>query len=172
MPKTYEPIATQTLGTAVGTVTFTSIPQTYTDLKLVVSNVKHSFNNGTNPVSDGFIRFNSDSGTNYSFVGMYGTGAVVSTERTTNSTTIGAYYASSASDAALIIVDILNYSNTTTHKTSIVTERIVGGSGNANVDLRAGIYRSTSAITTLALSIGAYTYNVGSTWTLYGIKAA
>jgi hypothetical protein len=35
MAKTYEPIATTTLGTAAATVTFSSISGTYTDLVLV-----------------------------------------------------------------------------------------------------------------------------------------
>ena len=36
MPATYEPIATTTLGSAATNITFSSIPATYTDLRLVL----------------------------------------------------------------------------------------------------------------------------------------
>jgi len=55
MPKTYEPIATTTLGSNQTTITFSSIPSTYTDL-VIVSNM------GTTTASYPFIRFNGDTG--------------------------------------------------------------------------------------------------------------
>jgi hypothetical protein len=66
---TYEPIATTTLGTATSSFTFSSIPATYTDLRLVIGWVS-----GTNPR----IRFNSDTATSYSQTAMYGDGTAAS----------------------------------------------------------------------------------------------
>ena len=60
MPNTYEPIATNTLGSAASSVTFSSIPSTYTDL-IVVMNYANSTG-----LADVFFRFNGDTGSNYS----------------------------------------------------------------------------------------------------------
>jgi len=59
MPATYEPIATTTLGSAAATITFSSIPATYTDLVIVFAGTATA---NLNPL----MSFNSDSGTNYS----------------------------------------------------------------------------------------------------------
>jgi len=67
MASTYTPIATQTLGSATGTVTFTSISGSYTDLVLVITG---NTNNPTNPV----LQFNGDTTTNYSHTYISGTG--------------------------------------------------------------------------------------------------
>jgi hypothetical protein len=58
MATTYEPIATTTLGTAAASITFSSIPATYTDLRLVVmcKLLAHQLL---------MFRFNSDTGSNY-----------------------------------------------------------------------------------------------------------
>jgi hypothetical protein len=66
---TYEPIASQTLGSAVSSVTFSSIPQNYTDLILVVNYGISANNFGAR------IRFNGDTGSNYSDSFIYGTGS-------------------------------------------------------------------------------------------------
>ena len=57
---TYTPIATQTLGSAAASVTFSSIPQGYTDLVLV-DNVKSASGAGDSELD---VRFNGDSGSN------------------------------------------------------------------------------------------------------------
>ena len=110
---TYTPIATTTLGSAATSYTFTSIPSTYTDLVLV-GNLSSSSNTNIS------IRINSDSGTNYSntyLTGVNGTGA--SSARGVNSTAGAATWtgASMNSSVSTLLVNFMNYSNTTTYKT-------------------------------------------------------
>jgi hypothetical protein len=63
----------------------------------------------------------------------------------------------------------MNYSNTTTYKTWLSRS----GASDRATEALVGLWRSTSAITTIALSIDAgATYSTGSTFTLYGIAAA
>ena len=69
MPATYEPIATTTLGSAVNSFTFSSIPNTYTDLVLVVV-VPTAASSGTFG-----LRFNSDTASNYSHTTLSGNGS-------------------------------------------------------------------------------------------------
>ena len=69
MAVTYTPITSNTLTSATASVTFSSISGTYTDLVLVVSAQSASTN------VDLAMRFNSDSGTNYSNTRLYGTGS-------------------------------------------------------------------------------------------------
>lgn len=162
MPATYDVISTQTLGTAAATVTFNSIPQTYTDLVAVV---KAQDSNGYL-----FVRFNSDSSSLYSRTYMSGNGTSASSARGTGEAQ-GYTTADTTSNLSNVgLLNIMNYSNATTFKTFIGRENLPASSVQATV----GLYRSTSAITTVSfLSPSATaTIAVGSTFTLYGIKAA
>jgi hypothetical protein len=78
---TYTPIATQTLGSAAASVTFSSIPQGYTDLILVCSPVSTT---GSNTFM--WIRYNSDTGSNYSLTSMRGNGSTATSFRLSNQT--------------------------------------------------------------------------------------
>jgi hypothetical protein len=82
---TYVPIATQTLGSATASVTFSSIPATYTDLVLIVAaqNVTAS---GVNNMA---LVLNSDGGTNYSMTRLSGNGSTVSSDRASSATYAG-----------------------------------------------------------------------------------
>jgi hypothetical protein len=165
MPKTYEPIATQTVGTATSAVNFTSIPQTYTDLVMVM-NSKGSTANYPRVI------INSDSGSNYSRTYLTGTGTAAVSGRSANITgnaSLTAYAVNSSSEFVLsVIVHFFNYSNTTTYK-SILTKGI---DANTGVDLTAILWRSNSAINNLSFQVDVGNFAVGSTLTLYGIKAA
>ena len=159
MPMTYEPIATTTLSTAATSVTFSGISGSFTDLVLVAV-AKFS----ANPSYAGII-FNSDSGTNYSSTFVRGNGSTASSGRNTSAGQI-----SSASYSANYIVDtfnIQNYSNTTTYKTAIYRT-----SQDNDVLARVGLWRSTAAITSITYQIDTGNIQSGSTFTLYGIKAA
>lgn len=170
MSKTYEPISTQTLGTAVNTVNFNSIPQTYTDLVLV-SNIRISGNGG----EGASIRFNSDTGSNYSYTRLYASNAVYSDRGTNLTSNEFGYFPGSDSTSGLFgngIAHMQNYSNTTTFKTFLHRWNNNLNVGTQHVGFTAGLYRSTSAISSITLIAGsAKNFVIGCTFTLYGIKA-
>lgn len=161
---TYTPIATQTLGSSSTNVSFTSIPGTYTDLIIVFDGANITANN-----SDSFMRFNSDSTTNYSYTVLQGTGAAAQSYRgtSTNAINVGNTNTSIRNNA---IIQIMNYANSTTYKTCITRSNNPSNLVQANV----GLWRSTAAITQIDLSSekGASSWASGSTFTLYGIAAA
>lgn len=176
MPKTYEPIATTTLGSAQTTVSFTNISQTYTDLRLVISNVlaTNSDRNVLIRVGNGSI----DSGSNYSNtnLGARSLSATPFSDRQSNQTSgrLSWYTAAGTDNAQMSQVDILNYSNTTTNKTMISNTRVAPGDAQySGVEVLVILWRSTSAINYLDVICGdADTFRSGSIFTLYGIKAA
>jgi len=61
----------------------------------------------------------------------------------------------------------MNYSNMTTYKTSLIRYSQIGSWFGE----LATLWRSTAAINTITLTTGTSTFNIGSTFTLYGIKA-
>jgi hypothetical protein len=169
MPKTYEPIQTQTLGTAVGTVTFSSIPQTYTDLYLVTSFANTSASQGA------FIRFNSDTGSNYSRIYLLGDGVGAYSGRATNQSSIliesSMYVGQTLNTSMQSRVNIMNYSNSTTNK-STISRAGSQGAVFPGTDIIVGLWRNTAAITNIDVVCTSNTFIVGSIFTLYGIKAA
>ena len=162
MAITYEPIATTTLSSASATVTFSSISGSYTDLVLVVA--------GTISSGSYFsLRFNSDTGTNYSNTEMeqYSTSSIASARNTTANYMYNGSFQTGQSNA---ITHIQNYSNTTTYKTAITRSNY----NTSGVKASVGVWRNTAAITSIEVGNGggASTYSIGTSFTLYGITAA
>ncbi len=161
MPATYEPIATTTLGSAQASVSFTSISGSFTDLRLVMAGTDAT---AIDPV---IITLNGDTGSNYSYTLLYGDGTNAASTRSSNLTHIRAGYLGTVQGNTL--VDFLNYSNTTTNKTVLGR----GNVSNWGVTAQVALWRSTAAITSMTIAnLSAYNFNSGSTFTLYGIKAA
>jgi hypothetical protein len=167
MAITYEPIATTTLGTTAASVEFTSIPGTYTDLIVVVSADLDTNN-------DLRFRINGNTGTDYSNTVLFGDGGSAGSGRDSNLTSgLATYYGQITTTLgdSVQILQFMNYSNTTTNKTVLCrANRASGG-----VDAIVNLFRSTSAITSLTFAKGSGftgTWQSGSTFTLYGIKAA
>jgi hypothetical protein len=158
MAKTYEPIETETLGTTESSVTFSSIPGTYTDLVLVFAGTVGILDNNN-------VTFNGDTGSNYSVTRLVGNGSTASSSRGSNLNAIqcGEIATSQSND----IIQIQNYSNSTTYKT------LIHRSNNTSQFLKAsvGLWRNTAAITSITITNGG-TYQIGSTFTLYGIASA
>jgi len=162
---TYEPIATTTLGSAASSVTFSGISGSYTDI-VAIANVK-------NTVGAGYwlqAQFNGFTSNQYSTTVLQGSGSAASSYRYSNESDgvrCGATYTSNFTPA---IINILNYSNSTTFKT--VLSRFNDG-GNT-VQALVGLFRQTGAITSIKFQIESGTADIasGSTFTLYGISAA
>lgn len=162
MALTYTPIATNTLTSAQASVTFSSISSTYTDLILIE-------NYSLSTLSQSVLTFNG-SATGYSNTNLYGNGTSATSTRFTGVGGIGSSpgIGDSANNQNVLIRQIQNYSNSTTYKTVIQRRN----DASASVWATVGLWQSTSAITSITLTTNGGNYNIGSSFTLYGIKAA
>jgi hypothetical protein len=160
---TYTPIATQTLGTAALNVTFSSIPSTYTDLVVVCAYNRVS---GGNNIS---MRLNGDT-TNYSETYIEGDGSSVISGRNANDSNmrIAFIVGGTGTSQSTMIINLQNYSNTTTYKT-VLTRYSEASTG---VGASVGLWRSTAAINSVEIGRAGINFAAGSTFTLYGIAAA
>ena len=156
---TYVSIASNTLSSSAASVTFSSIPGTYTDLVVVVNG---TFTTGsTNNVN---FQFNGDTASNYSWLRLLGSGSAASSARSSDvEINVGGL---SSTAQSTTVANIQNYSNTTTYKTAI-------GRGNTPEYVQAslGAWRNTAAITSVKIQSAA-TFASGTTFSLYGIVAA
>ena len=167
MANTYQLIEAQTLGSAAASVTFSSIPNTYTDLKLVYS-ARSSSTSGTSELLA--ISFNGTT-TNYNRLLIEGNGSSAASYSgalrsfggipTSNAT------ASTFGNGELYIPNYLS-SNNKSYSGDSVSEN---NATSAVQNLDANIWNNTSAITSIAIT----TYNSNnlvqySTFYLYGIK--
>jgi hypothetical protein len=160
MALTYEPIATQTLGSTTVTVTFNSIPNTYTDLRLVFV-----------PISSGGFNFDlryNNQASVYNQVVMYGDGSSAESQWRNDArfSGIGTF----GTIPSLHIVDVFSYAGST-RKTSIITQS-GDRNGTGYVGVNVLLYDSTTAISRIDLESGFPWFSAGSTFTLYGIKNA
>ena len=165
MATTYDKIATTTLGSAAASITFSTIAASWTDLRLVMTATT-----STNSITE--LQFNGDTGTSYSYTVLYGDGTSAYSSKSTNNFIYT--YASTAASALTIpvfyTIDIFSYAGST-YKTALLT-----GSGDTNNSGRVtnvvGLWRDTSAITSVTVLPNSGTYSTGTTATLYGIKSA
>ena len=166
---TYSTIATTTVGTATSSVTFSSIAGTYTDL--VISYECFTTAAGARDVA---VRFNGDTGSNYSSTFLYGAGGGTagSTRESTQTRMMVDYsgVSTTANTAGIGLLNVMNYSNATTNKTVINRANRAA----AGTDAVVGLWRNTAAITSVTLLFinGTDNFGVGSIFTLYGIAAA
>ena len=160
---TYTPIATQTLGSAAASITFSSIPGTYTDLRLVLTCTSSSAN------SDILLTFNGDTATNYSRTYLVGLGssAISGSPTSQNNIPLDGWGASTTVPQ-MYSVDIFSYAGST-NKT-LLCSASEDDNGSGRVTIEVGLWRNTSAITSITLgSTGVITFSTGTIATLWGI---
>jgi hypothetical protein len=167
---TYVALDKVTVGTATSSVTFSSISSAYTDLVVIGANLVAATGN---PNVD--IRFNGDTGSNYSCTILEGNGtSATSTRKTNRSAGIvdGDAVSLGGTNPSTIIWNIMNYSNATTYKTVLVRGNELSTT-YPGVTAAVGLWRNTNAITSLDIILGGGGSNfaVGSTFSLYGIKS-
>jgi hypothetical protein len=167
----FESIATVTVGTATPTITFSSIPETYSHLQLRAL-VRAS---GASDFNDARVRFNSDTASNYAGHQLFGDGSTAASNGEVTAANIFFTYCPAASSSASIfapgVLDILDYANTNKYK----TVKSIHGSdrnGSGYAIMRSGHWRSTAAINTIGLYFpdGA-NFVQYSSFALYGVKA-
>jgi hypothetical protein len=159
---TYTALATRTLTGTASSVTFSSIPATYRDLILVLNYGE------TSATGNILLRYNSDSGSNYSEVAMRGaSGGASSFGGTYTQHFLNAANTRVSGISNNTMVQIMDYSATDKHKTAL--SRINFGQN----DVLAYSYRwsNTSAITSFQVIHSGSTFIVGSSFDLYGIVA-
>jgi hypothetical protein len=167
----YESIATVTVGSGgTSTLTFSSIPSTYTHLQ--IRGISRTNNPGS--VDNVVIRFNSDTGTNYSWHQLAGDGSAASSgaETSKNYILIGLFPSGSTNSSTFgsHVIDILDYSNANKNTTA----RGLSGydlNGSGQLVLRSGAWYNTAAITSITITqLTSYNYSANSSFALYGIK--
>jgi hypothetical protein len=172
---TYEPIATSTVAVAAASITFSSIPSTYTDLRIVLTGKCDYISQSYGTI---LINFNGDTAANYGYQWIYGDGTSA-TSSTGSAMTGGRLYfgadISASSWATMATVDVFSYTSSA-YKAYLHTHSndANGGAGaGINVGNRVLVWKNNAAITSIVLSNLSFTnYAVGTTATLYGIKAA
>jgi hypothetical protein len=164
----FQSIASFTVdATADLTVTFSSIPSTYKHLQLRAIALSNS---DSVPV---LLRFNSDSGSNYSWHALHGQGGAAGSGSGTSAssiiTTLNANRGLNASYPWAYVIDILDYADTNKFK----TVRALHGAdynGSGEVNFTSGNWRNTAAVSTITMSMASSGFNQYSSFALYGIK--
>ena len=157
----YDSIQTINLSGGETTITFSSIPQTYKHLQL------RAFTKG----GGARIQFNGDTGSNYNrrFVYGNGTSALAGEQIGQTISSIIDNISQQANTFNAAIVDIYDYTSTNKFKNMLSLTGYDDGSGsNCEIFFFSGLWRSTSAITSLTLTGG--TFAQYSKFSLYGIK--
>jgi hypothetical protein len=168
----YYSIATQTVGSGgASSITFSSIPSTYTHLQL---RMLARCAGGTSGGTFAQLNFNSDTGSNYAYHLLQGNGSSTAAFGTGNQTIAISERFPLASDGSssvfgTSIVDILDYVNTSKYK----TVRSLGGfdaNGSGFVNLDSDLWMNTSAINRIDLTMYGGNFAQYSSFALYGVK--
>jgi hypothetical protein len=162
MPDAMVSLANITLGSAVSSVSFGSIPATFRDLRLVAQ-----YKDTTDGVQ-GIIRINGDSGSNYANTGMSGYSSVSAGSWSNTAARVQAiaYTGVATADFCFLETDFFDYAQTNKQK-SILSRSSHPGEVGATVSRWA----NTAAITSIVVLPEAGNFAVGSNFCLYGVVA-
>lgn len=169
MAATFTKIATVTVGSGgASSIDFSSISSSYSDLCILTS----ARNTSTSTTM--YIQFNGDTGNNYAVKLLYGDGSAAGSTLSSSRANIkndggavdSGYTASTFANSSIYIP---NY--TSSNYKSVSIDGVPENNATATyMNLVAGIWNSTSAITSISLTLYAGNFAQYSTATLYGIK--
>jgi hypothetical protein len=161
---TYTALANITLGSTASSVTFGSIPATYRDLVLVAETIA-----GTN--QSNLVRYNSDSGSNYTTLVMRGYGASITESLSTTDNVLYITYSGIGSgQKCLTTLSVMDYSATDKHKAALHRSNYTG-TATTFVEAMATRWANTAAISSIQFFASTGSFAIGSTFSLYGIVA-
>ncbi len=173
-PSSYESIATVTATGSESSLTFSSIPSTYTHLE--IRGINRDSSGSGNRLQ---LRFNGDTGANYAWHWFYGNGAgTLSALGYTSQSSITVNNPSrdgdfNANTYAPFVLNIEDYLSTTKNKVVRSFSGVTNGNASymIEVDFFTGAWYNTSAITSITCRADA-NFAAGSTFALYGIKGS
>lgn len=165
---TYEPIMSRVLTSRTSTVTLNSIPTTFNDLVLVMQ-PGNSASTG-NAVRS---RINGDTGNFYSALFVVGASGSGTSSRTGDNNQFDMGWQlglATTSPNTTTIIHYIDYKGA--HGKSVIWR---GGGTTQSIEMGCGIWRSNTAINAISFTIGGsggIDFEVGSVFTLFGIKVA
>jgi hypothetical protein len=170
----YESIATVNVGSATSTITFSSIPSTFTHLQLrIIARTSIA-----SVQDDLLMRFNGDSANNYGGHQFFGNSSTVGSNTLGGTLPVNILYpgyisgnSAGSNTYGIAIIDIFDYTNGNKKK----TWRSLNGNENNESGftlLRSGFWNSTSTISSIVFFLGGANYMQHSSFALYGIKGA
>ena len=163
MAITYEKIASSTLSSAAASITLSSIPATFTDLRVAIRALA---NTGT---TNCYFLYNNDTTANYAFTNVRGTGGSTATTTFSSNAQLNIGFTASASTTvpANYFADIFSYAGST-FKTTLTN----AGTPSA-YERHIGLWKNTSAINRIDIyPNSADNFAAGTTVTIYGILKA
>jgi hypothetical protein len=170
---TFNLISSVTVGSPTTNITFSSIPQTYTDLQLVISG-RSDF---AQVYGGGTLRFNGDTGSNYSWKRIYGQNT--STGSSGNSGTGIVDWdvngsPTTANTFGSTQIYIPNYTGSN-YKSCSIDYSVENNSADGINGAVAGLWSNTAAITSISIlsfTFATYYLQQYTTAYLYGISNA
>lgn len=163
MATAFYKIATVTVGSGgASTMAFSSIPSTYTDLKLLIT---------SSVTSNNYIKINinGDTGSNYTYKVIRGSGSAAGSFQQTDWTAAAYVFGYSDSGWSSHSVYIPNYA-TSSYKSISSNSAQEANAATAYSWLGSGLWNSTSAITSITIASQTLNFAQYSSATLYGIK--
>ena len=170
----YESIQTITVSSEVSSVSFTSIPSTYTHLQIrIIAKTNDTDTTGNDNI---YVTYNGDTGSNYSWHVLYANYSTLASAGAGNTSAMLTGKLGNANVAntyGTTVLDILDYKNTSKYKTQRSLSGLAINALGSNLFLGSGSWRNTNAITSITLVSGsAMNWVSGSKFALYGIKGA
>ena len=163
----YESIASYLITSNTASVTFSSIPGTYKHLQ-----IRGTYYSTANLGSDVLMRFNSDSGSNYSQHGYVAAGSsgLGTSYGTGSETYVVVGNQATGNQAAMGICDILDYAHTNKRKTTRAICGIAGNTSDKAIYYMGGNWRNNNAITSIEIAPYSASFTAGTVISLYGIE--
>jgi hypothetical protein len=157
----YDSLATVTLSASTASITFAGIPSGYKHLQ-----IRYSLTAAA--PADTTLKFNGDSGANYSSHLLRGGGTAAQAFSYTSQSAAYVQF-NIGFNTSVAIIDVLDYANTNKNKT-IRSLAGFDNNGNGNMDFWSGAWYNTGAITSLVLTAATTTFSTNSSFALYGVK--
>jgi hypothetical protein len=167
MPAAYEAISSTTLSSASTGITISSIPATYTDLRVVLSLKYATSSNATS------IRFNGDTASNYSYTYLYSNGSSNATSTSGNETRILVDHNAGFGTTQFVTYEMDIFSYTSSANKMILDKMSSDGNGSGAISRSSRCWRNSAAINSIVLSrFDGGNYATGTSMTVWGILKA